>query len=71
MATLPGGWIQRVAKAGSKVLPAPAGLSGPALVAAFLGVIYLFEKRRLALWLVNGGYCVVALTVMGAILGAL
>jgi len=49
-----------------------AGLAaGLGWVATFLGVIYLFEKRPAALWLVNGGYCVVALTVMGAILGAM
>ncbi len=40
-------------------------------VAAFLGILYLFEKRSLKVFLINGGYCVVALTVMGAILGAL
>lgn len=39
-------------------------------VAAFLGILYLFEKRSLKLFLINGGYCVLALTVMGAILGA-
>ena len=40
-------------------------------VAAFLGILYLFEKRSLKVFLINGGYCVVALTVMGAILGAM
>jgi len=49
-----------------------AGLAaGLGWVATFLGVIYLFEKRALALWLVNGGYSVVALTAMGAILGGM
>jgi len=49
-----------------------AGLAaGLGWVATFLGVIYLFEKRPAALWLVNGGYSVVALTAMGAILGAM
>jgi len=49
-----------------------AGLAaGLGWVATFLGVIYLFEKRSAALWLVNGGYSVVALTAMGAILGAM
>ena len=44
--------------------------AGLGWVATFLGILYLFEKRTLALFLVNGGYCVVALTLMGAILGA-
>jgi hypothetical protein len=49
-----------------------AGLAaGLGWVATFLGVIYLFEKRAPALWLVNGGYSVVALTAMGAILGGM
>lgn len=49
-----------------------AGLAaGLGWVATFLGVIYLFEKRAPALWLVNGGYSTVALTAMGAILGAM
>jgi hypothetical protein len=49
-----------------------AGLAaGLGWVATFLGVIYLFEKRPATLWLVNGGYSVVALTLMGAILGAM
>ena len=39
-------------------------------VAAFLGILYLFEKRSLKVFLINGGYCVVALSVMGTILGA-
>jgi hypothetical protein len=38
-------------------------------VAAFLGILYLFEKRSLKAFCINGGYCVVALTLMGAILG--
>lgn len=49
-----------------------AGLAaGLGWVATFLGVIYLFEKRAPALGLVNGGYSVVALTAMGAILGGM
>ncbi|WP_405230411.1 DUF1761 domain-containing protein [Lentisalinibacter sediminis] len=49
-----------------------AGLAaGLGWVATFLGVIYLFERRPATLWLVNGGYSVVALTLMGAILGAM
>ena len=40
-------------------------------VAAFLGIIYLFEACSLKLWRINGGYATVALTIMGAILGAM
>jgi hypothetical protein len=35
-----------------------------------LGVIYLFEQRSLKLWLINSGYQVLSLTLMGAVLGA-
>ena len=44
--------------------------AGLGWVAAFLGILYLFEMRSLKLYLINAGYCIVALTVMGAILGA-
>lgn len=44
--------------------------AGLGWVATFLGILYLFEKRSLKVYLVNSGYCVVALTLMGAILGA-
>jgi len=39
-------------------------------VGMFLGILYLFEHRSLAAWGINAGYCTVALTVMGTILGA-
>lgn len=39
-------------------------------VAAALGVVYLFEGRPLAHWLVNSGYFVLSFLIMGAILGA-
>lgn len=45
--------------------------AGLGWVAAFLGILYLFEQRSLKLFMINGGYCVVALTLMGAILGAM
>jgi hypothetical protein len=35
----------------------------------FIGVIYLFERRSLALFLINGCYSVVSLTIMGLIIG--
>ena len=44
--------------------------TGIGWVAMALGVIYLFERRSLTLWLINGGYQVVALTLMGAVIGA-
>jgi hypothetical protein len=51
---------------------ASAGFAvGLGLVATSIGVIYLFERRPLALWLVNGGYAVVLFTAMGAIIGAM
>lgn len=50
---------------------AAGGAVGMFWVATALGVIYLFERRPVAHWLVNGGYVVIAYLVMGAILGAL
>ena len=40
-------------------------------VAAYLGVIYLFEKKTLRGFLINAGYTIVSLSVMGIILGAI
>ena len=49
-----------------------AGLSvGLCWVATSLGVAYLFERRPLGLWLINGGYCTLQYTAMGAIIGAM
>lgn len=39
-------------------------------VATFLGILYLFEMRSLKAYFINGGYCVLSLTLMGLILGA-
>lgn len=39
-------------------------------VALGMGVTYLFERRPLGLWLINGGYHMVSFTLMGVILGA-
>jgi hypothetical protein len=44
--------------------------TGLGWVAMSIGVLYLFERRSLRLWLINGGYLVVSFTAMGAILGA-
>lgn len=39
-------------------------------VATMLGILYLFEMKTLKAYLINAGYCVVSLTLMGIILGA-
>lgn len=44
--------------------------AGVGWVATFLGILYLFEKQSLAGFFINAGYCIVALTLMGVILGA-
>jgi hypothetical protein len=43
-----------------------AGLGG---VAASLGILYLFERRPLGLWLINGGYVTLQFTLYGLIFG--
>lgn len=45
-------------------------LAGIGWVAAALGIIYLFERRSLKLFLINAGYQAVTFTIMGGILGA-
>ncbi len=45
-------------------------LAGFGWVATFVGTHYLFERRSFKLFLVNAGYSIVALTLMGAILAA-
>ena len=50
------------------VVGAVAGLT---FFAAPLGIVYLFERRSLALFAINGGYGVVSFTAMGLIIGAL
>lgn len=44
--------------------------AGLTWVAASYGISYLFERRPLALWLINGGYHTVQFTLIGLILGA-
>jgi len=49
-----------------------AGLAvGLCWVSTSFGVSYLFERRPLGLWLINGGYFTLHFTIMGAILGAM
>jgi hypothetical protein len=45
-------------------------LTGFGWVALSIGILSLFENRSLKYVLINGGYMIVAFTVMGAILGA-
>lgn len=44
--------------------------AGLGWVATLLGILYLFEMRSMRAYLINAGYCVVSLTVMGLVLGA-
>jgi hypothetical protein len=47
-----------------------AGLAaGLGWVAASLGILYLFERRPIGLWLINGGYVTLQFTLYGLILG--
>lgn len=60
-----------VGKGAGIAFGATAGfLAGFGWVFAFMGVIYLFERKSLALFLINAGYSVVALSLMGMIIGA-
>lgn len=45
-------------------------MAGFGWVALAIGIIALFENRSIKYILINGGYMVLAFTVMGAILGA-
>ncbi len=45
-------------------------MAGATFIATAFGVVYLFEFRSLKLWLINAGYWVVIMSVMGVILGA-
>ncbi len=44
--------------------------AGLGWVATFIGILYLFEMQSLKAYLVNAGFCIVSLTVMGTVLGA-
>jgi hypothetical protein len=45
-------------------------LAGFGWVATFIGTHYLFERRSFTLFLINAGYSIVSLTLMGVILAA-
>jgi len=46
-------------------------MAGLGWVFTFMGIIYLFESRTLALFLINSGYSIVSLTIMGLIIGVI
>lgn len=46
-------------------------IAGLCWVAGSFGLSYLFERRPLGLWLINGGYHTLQFTLFGAILGAM
>ena len=56
--------------AGAAFGAAAGAAAGLGWVATFTGIQYLFEMRRPSLFLINAGYSVLTLTVMGAIVGA-
>lgn len=45
-------------------------LAGFGWVATFVGTHYLFERKSFTLFLINAGYSIVALTIMGVIIAA-
>ena len=45
-------------------------LAGFGWVATFIGTHYLFERKSFTLFLINAGYSIVSLTIMGVILAA-
>lgn len=45
-------------------------MAGLGWVFTFLGIIYLFESKSLALFLINSCYSILSLTIMGLIIGA-
>jgi hypothetical protein len=49
---------------------ATAGALTAIWIVAAIGIVYLFERKPLALFFINAGYFVVALPLMGTILGA-
>ena len=58
---------------GPKFRPRPGDrrrrVGGPVLGRGVLGISYLFERRPLNLWLINGGYHTLQFTLFGLILG--
>ena len=50
---------------------APASRRACAWVATSFGITYLFERRPLGLWLINGGYHMLQFTLYGLVIGAI
>jgi hypothetical protein len=44
-------------------------MAGLGWVFTYMGIIYLFEGKSLSLFLINAGYSIVSLTIMGFIIG--
>lgn len=44
-------------------------LAGVLFASTFMGVHYLFERRPLKLWLINGGYNTACFVIFGVVLG--
>lgn len=44
-------------------------MAGSFFVATALGVVYLFERRPVALWAIDAGYQILSFTMMGGIIG--
>ncbi len=44
--------------------------AGIGWVATFIGILYLFEMQSMKAFMINAGYCVLSLTIMGIILGS-
>jgi hypothetical protein len=51
------------------VCGAAAGALTAVWIVAAIGIVYLFERRKMKLFLINAGYFVVAFPVMGFVLG--
>lgn len=45
-------------------------MSGVFFIAASMAINYLYQRRPLSLWLIDAGYQVVFLGIMGAVIGA-
>lgn len=50
---------------------AAGAAAGLCWVAASFGINYLFERKSLCLWMINGGYHTLQFTLFGAIIGYL
>ena len=44
--------------------------AGIGWVSTFIGILYLFEMQTMKVFMINAGFCVLSLTLMGIILGS-